>query len=218
MLDSLGPHGLHSPWNSPGQNTGVGSHSLFQGNFQTQGSNPGLPTLQADSLSAEPSGKPKNNGVGNLSLLQQIFLTWELNWGLLHCREIFLPVELPGKPNMMSSANSDSFTSSFPSWMYFMYFSCPIAVAKTSNTIWNESGGSGNLCFAPDLRGNMTSLVVQTVKNLLIMWETWVQFLCWEDLLKKEMSIHSSILAWKIPWMEEPGRLQSMGLQRVGHD
>ena len=50
------------------------------------------------------------------------------------------------------------------------------------------------------------------------MRETWVQFLGWKDLLEKEMATHSSILAWKIPWMEEPGRLQSMGLQRVGQD
>jgi len=50
------------------------------------------------------------------------------------------------------------------------------------------------------------------------MRETGVQSLGQEDLLEKEMAPHSSILAWKIPWMEEPGRLQSMGLQRVGHD
>ena len=50
------------------------------------------------------------------------------------------------------------------------------------------------------------------------MLETWVQSLGWEDLLEKEMATQSSILAWKIPWMEEPGRLQSMGLLRVGHD
>ena len=50
------------------------------------------------------------------------------------------------------------------------------------------------------------------------MQETQVQSLVWEDLLEKEMTIHSNILAWKIPWMEEPGRLQFMGLQRVGHN
>ena len=50
------------------------------------------------------------------------------------------------------------------------------------------------------------------------MWETQVQSLGHEDLLEQEMAIYSSILAWKIPWTEEPGRLQSMGLQRVGHD
>ena len=50
------------------------------------------------------------------------------------------------------------------------------------------------------------------------MQETWVRSLGWEDLLEKEMASHSSTLAWKIPWTEESGRLQSMGLQRVGHD
>ena len=66
-----------------------------------------------------------------------------------------------------------------------------------------------------------TSLVAQMVKRLpivLTMWETWVQSLGLEDLLEKEMTTHSSILAWKIPWTVEPGRLQSMGSQRVGHD
>ena len=60
--------------------------------------------------------------------------------------------------------------------------------------------------------------MAQTVKHLPTIWETWVQFLGWEDLLEKEMATHSSILAWKIPWTEEPGRLQSMGSQRVGHN
>ena len=61
----------------------------------------------------------------------------------------------------------------------------------------------------------MASLVAQMVKNLPTMQETWVQFLGWEDPLEKEMATYSSILAWRIPWTEEPGRLQSMGLQRV---
>ena len=63
-----------------------------------------------------------------------------------------------------------------------------------------------------------TSLVAQTVKRLSIMRETWVRSLGWEDPLEKEMASHSRTMAWKMPWMEEPGRLQSMGLQRVGHD
>ena len=63
-----------------------------------------------------------------------------------------------------------------------------------------------------------TSLVAQTVKCLPGMWEPRVRFLGWEDPLEKEMAIHSSTLAWKIPWTEERDRLQSMGLQRVGHD
>ena len=56
------------------------------------------------------------------------------------------------------------------------------------------------------------------VKNLPAMQDTWVQFLGWEDPLEKEMATHSSILAWRIPWTEEPGGLQSMGLQRGGPD
>ena len=62
------------------------------------------------------------------------------------------------------------------------------------------------------------SLVAQMVKRLPAMQETQVRSLGQEDLLEKEMATHSSALAWKIPWTEEPGRLQSMGLQRVGHD
>ena len=62
------------------------------------------------------------------------------------------------------------------------------------------------------------SLVAQTIKRLPAMWETWVRSLGQEDPLQKEMATHSSTLAWKIPWTEEPGRLQSMWLQRVRHD
>ena len=59
--------------------------------------------------------------------------------------------------------------------------------------------------------------MAQMVKRPPTVWETQVQSLGQEDLLEKGMTTHSSILAWKIPWMEEPGRLQSMGSQRVGH-
>ena len=64
----------------------------------------------------------------------------------------------------------------------------------------------------------MVSLIAQLVKNPPAMQETLVQFLDPEDPLEKEMATHSSILAWRIPWTEEPGWLQSVGLQRVGHD
>jgi len=62
------------------------------------------------------------------------------------------------------------------------------------------------------------SVVAQKLKDLPGMRETWVRSLGWEDPLEKEMATHSSTLAWRIPWREEPGRLPSMGLQRVGHD
>ena len=65
---------------------------------------------------------------------------------------------------------------------------------------------------------HFTSLVAQSVKNLPVVKETWVWSLGWEDPLEKEMTTHSSILAWKISWTQEPGGLQSMGLQRVGHN
>ena len=62
------------------------------------------------------------------------------------------------------------------------------------------------------------SLVAQTVKHLPAVWETWDRSQGQEDPLEKEMAMHSSTLAWKIPCIEEPGRLQSMGLQRIGHE
>ena len=62
------------------------------------------------------------------------------------------------------------------------------------------------------------SLVAQTLKDLPAMWEIWVWSLVWEDPLEKGMATHSSILAWRIPQTEEPGRLQSIGSQRVRHD
>ena len=72
------------------------------------------------------------------------------------------------------------------------------------------------LRIAPEL--DWASLVAQTVKRLSPMLETRVRSLGREDPLEIEMATHSSTLAWKIPWTEEPGRLQSMGSQRVGHD
>ena len=68
------------------------------------------------------------------------------------------------------------------------------------------------------LQYSWASLVAQLVKNLPAMWETWVQPLGCEDLLEKGMATHSSILAWEIPWTEEPGGLESMGSQRVRHN
>ena len=81
------------------------------------------------------------------------------------------------------------------------------------------------LCWTPCVQlksdgyvSDWASLVAQMVKSLPAVWETQVQSLGQEDPLEKEMATHSSTLAWKIPWMEEPGRLQSMGSQRVGHN
>ena len=74
----------------------------------------------------------------------------------------------------------------------------------------------GTLCILSHL--HFATKVAQTVKRLSTMRETWVRSLGQEDPLEKEMAIHSNAIAWKIPWTEEPDRLQSMGSQRVGHD
>ena len=83
---------------------------------------------------------------------------------------------------------------------------CEIKLALRRITMSKASGGE-----------KITSLLAQMVKHLPTMRETQVRSLGWEDLLEKEMATHSSILAWKIPWTEEPGRIQSMGSQTVGH-
>ena len=89
-----------------------------------------------------------------------------------------------------------------------------MAISKKSikRRLWRGCREKGTLqhCWA--------SLVAQRLKHLPGMLETWVWSLGREDPLEKEMATHSSILAWRIPWREEPGRLQSMGSQRVGHD
>ena len=101
MCDSLRPHELYSPWNSPGQNTEVGSLSLLQGMFPNPSIEPRFPALQADSLPAEPQGKPKNTGVGSFSFLQWTFPIQESNWGLLHCRQILYQLSYQGSLGMV---------------------------------------------------------------------------------------------------------------------
>ena len=78
-----------------------------------------------------------------------------------------------------------------------------------------QSAGEG---IGYPLQYSWASLVAQLVKNPPSMWETWVRSLGGEDPLEKGMANHSSIVAWRIPWTVEPGRLQSMGLQRVRQD
>ena len=100
MPNSLWPHGLYGPCNSPGQNTGMGSLSLLQGIFPTQRSNPGR------FFTSWAKRKPKNTGVGSLSLLQQIFLTQESNQVLLYCRWILYQLSYQGSPAGKRCVNS----------------------------------------------------------------------------------------------------------------
>ena len=93
----------------------------------------------------------------------------------------------------------------------------PFTKARTSLVaeLVNNPAGEG---IGYPLQYPWASLMVQTVKNLPAMWETWVRSLGQEDPLEKEMATLSSILAWRIPWTEEPGGLQSVGLQPVEQD
>ena len=75
-----------------------------------------------------------------------------------------------------------------------------------------------SFCFLPSRGCYVSYLLTQTVKNLPAMWETQVQSLGGEDPLEKEVTTHSSILAWRTPWTEQPCGLQSLESQRVGHD
>ena len=84
--------------------------------------------------------------------------------------------------------------------------------------IWGHPRKSVQINGGPGGSDKTSDLVAQTVKRLPAMWETWVRFLGREDPLEKEMTIHFSTLAWKIPWTEKLDRLQFMGSQRVGHD
>ena len=88
-------------------------------------------------------------------------------------------------------------------------------MGKSNLTMYKKKYKHSQVEFIAGMKG---SLVAQTVKRLSMMRETRVRSLGWEDPLEKEMAIHSSTIAWKIPWTKEPGRLQSMGSQRVGHD
>ena len=131
MSDSLGPRGLYSTQNSPGQNTGVGSLSILQGIFPTPGMEPRSPALQADSLLAESQGTPKSTGVGSLSLLQGIFLTQESNWSFLHYSQILNQLSYQGSPTTprqlslivscisSSIAKSQTWLSDFPFTFHF---------------------------------------------------------------------------------------------------
>ena len=106
----------------------------------------------------------------------------------------------------------------FP-FVIVVYHTDWFAYIKPSLPPWNES----NLIMVYEpfmffFFFNCASLVAQTLKCLPAMQETWVRSLGWEDPLEKEMATYSSIPAWRIPWMEEPGGLQSTGSQRVRHD
>ena len=114
-------------------------------------------------------------------------------------------------------------------FIYFFFYKLKVCGSPTLSAFWlHFSNNIRSVCvcvtfwwflqyFKPST-GIRASLVVQRLKCLPAMRETWVRSLGPEDPLEKEMATHSSILAWRTPWTEEPGGLQSTGSQRVGHD
>ena len=95
-----------------------------------------------------------------------------------------------------------------------MWLFCSVTEHLSCRPPMNHQGGISVACLEAAFRA---SLLAQMVKHLPAMWETWIRSLGGEDPLEKAMAPHSSTLAWKIPWMEKPGGLQSMGSQRVRH-
>ena len=140
--------------------------------------------------------------MGSHALLQEVFPTQGSNSHLLralHCRRTLYPLSHLVHSKWLKSASIDT---------------CVCVCMRTYIPACVDVGFE----YSVRLQCHLTSLVAQRVRSLPAMWETRVRSLGGEDPLEKEMATHSSILAWKISWTEEPGRLQSMGSQRVRHD
>ena len=132
MSDSLQPHWLYSSWNSPGQNSRVGSRSLLQGIFPTEGSNPGLPHCRQILYQLRHKGSPRILEWGSLSLLQRIFLTQESNQGLLHCSQIVYQLTCQGSPIRP--------TPSYLNMVFIVYFCTESCLLEKLHfpSIWNK--------------------------------------------------------------------------------
>ena len=126
--------------------------------------------------------------VGSCSLLQGIFPTQGSNPGLPHCRQILYQLSHQGSPAIVQARGKDKH--------------------------WNVP--ALNVFYFPTKLQGFSS--GSAVKNMPAIQETWVRSLCREDPLEEEMATHSSILAWRIPWTDELGSLQSIGLHRVRHN
>ena len=208
--NSLWPHGLYSPWNSLGQNTGVGGLSLLQEIVPTQGSNPDLPHCRQILYQLSHKGSPR-------------ILEWV---AFLFSSGSSQPRDLTG----VSLIAGGFFTNwaireapDYTNWCVNHFFRM-YCMQKTSSTIYKIrlSVYKGSLphhrrilLAANCLLIKWDLPVAQMVKNLPVMQETRVRSLGWEDPLEKGMAMHSSILACRIPWTEEPGELQSVGSQTV---
>ena len=125
------------------------------------------------------------------------------NLGLLPCRQILYCLSHKGSPSLT---------------LVIHFLKHAHLTHGGRRRVWGEDRKAGSFWKRENLQSLPgASLVALTVKNLPAIWETSVQSLGWEDLLEKRTATLSSILAWEIPWKEEPGRLQLMGSQRVRH-
>ena len=135
----------------------------------------------------------------------------------LHWKCGFLTTELPGK-----SLSNCSLSVNY--CFFILFYDCLTGFpGKSTCNVWDPSSVPGSRRSSGEgigcpLQSSWASLVAQVVGNPPTVPETWVWSLGWEDPLEKGTATHSSILAWRIPWIEEPGGLQSMGSQRAGHD
>ena len=132
--------------------------------------------------------------------------------GLQHSRS---PCPLPSPEVCPSLCPLHGWCHPASSSSYTLFFFCPQSFPASRTFPMSLLFASGDQNTGAS---TWASLVAQSVKNLPAMWQTWVWSLGWEDPLERGMATYSNILAWRIPWIEDPGRLQSMGLQRVGHD
>ena len=161
------------------------------------GTEPGSPALQANSLWSEPPGKFKNSGVGSLSLLQGIFPTQESSQGLLYCRLILYLLGYQGSPIISTIIYFDAQLSH----IWLVVDGTPLQYSCLKN---------------PMDRGAWWAAVHGFTKSRTQLSDFTFTFQ--SHALEKEMATHSSVLAWRIPGTEEPGRLPSLGSHRVGHD
>ena len=184
----LQPTRLLCPWNSLGENTEEGCHFLLQGIFLTQGLNPGLPYCRQILYQLSHQGSPR--------ILE--WVAYAFSSGASRPRNL---------TGVSCSAGRffTSWTTREVSWVHYALFSI-----RRPSQISSTCPSSKCACIP--------LVLAQLIKSLPAMQESWVWSLSQEYPLEKEMATHSIILAWKIPWTEEPGGLQSMGSQRAGHD
>ena len=232
LSHSLQPHGLWPTrllcwWDFPDKNTGVGCHSLLQEIFPTQGLNLHFLHWHIDSL-------PLHH-LGTASAIKTGFFFFFNG----KCRKDKIVFPLPVHHCIHSILLWFWHTAwtTYPCCM--KEENCTQAKQPRVDALYTQTWGRCNIlkrsiCCLWKINSHISmiqspiqtefayvcwaSLVAQRLKRLPAMRETWVRSLGGEDLLEKEMATHCSILAWTIPWMEEPGGLQFMGSQRVGHD